>query len=98
MNKKNIAYLLLAAAAFVLLTRRQSAAPAQPSPTLPPVPPRPATTGQALTNWVITVMRLFGTAKELWEPGGPFYGRDRNKDLQMLPNNLPPNTNNTGYV
>lgn len=97
--KKNVAYLLIAAAAFMLLSRRRSPAAPGIVTTMPPnMTPPPLTTGQALNNWVISMMRLFGTAKELWEPGGIFHGRDRNKDLRMLPNNLPPNTSNTGFV
>lgn len=38
------------------------------------VPPAPINnTPQAISAWVNTIFSIYGNAKQLWEPGGPFY-------------------------
>lgn len=46
-----------------------------PYPTTPNVPmqPNPITNASAWQSWVSAIIGVFGTAVELWQPGGPFY-------------------------
>jgi len=37
------------------------------------VSPPPDRRSQAWRDWVNSVVQIFGQAKSLWEPGGPFY-------------------------
>lgn len=68
-NDKTLGYLLIGLAA-VLLLRQRPAYNAYPQ--FPQAPPAPPTKGQAFSQWVNSILAIYGNVKELWEPGGPF--------------------------
>lgn len=65
---KTLGYVLIGLAAYLLLQRRQTPVYQQ----FPQVPPAPPTKGQAFSQWVNSILAIYGNVKELWEPGGPF--------------------------
>ena len=73
-DKNNLLIALGIGAGVHLLTRQtqppsQSSLPAYQG--LPPEPPR--TRAAEWYRWAKNVMDLYGRAKGLWKPGGPFY-------------------------
>lgn len=69
-SMKFIGFALLGVAALLFL--RQSRKPYTPQQTY--VPPRPQSNiPGAISQWVQTMVQVFGNVRELWQPGGPFY-------------------------
>ena len=58
--------------AYLLLNRRQSYT-SKPYTAFPEIPAQPVGTTAAFDTWVKSIMQIYGTTKQLWEPGGPFY-------------------------
>lgn len=83
---------LLGIAAILLLS------PKQPQYTQQPPPPRPqqlpwqsvSNFATALNAWMLAIVKVYGTAKWLFEPGGPFYGKSKQEVQEAL--QLPENT------
>lgn len=70
---KSMKYLIVGGIiAYVLLqNNRQQYRPYVPSQSYVPPMPQPQTNNWSL--WVQTILDLYGTAADLWGPGGPFY-------------------------
>ena len=65
-----IAYVLVGLAAYLLLKPKPMYNQYQ---NFPQIPPQPPTQGQAFAQWANTILQIYGNAKELWQPGGPFF-------------------------
>lgn len=71
--------------AAIMLLRQQNRPRYNPQQTY--VPPRPVNnTPQAISQWVTTMIQVYGKARELWQPGGPFY--KPSPEIQQVLNNL----------
>lgn len=91
MKNKELGYLLIGAAAFMLLQRRNT--PANYAPQFAAAPPMPqVNTAQAWQNWINSIVNLYGNVRALWQPGGPFYNAQATGALPATNDiYLPPN-------
>lgn len=72
---------MIGLAAFLFLQSQQRRS-------YPPPPPQQAS-GNEWQEWADRIINIFGNAKWLWEPGGPFYKGGSNQlgvDPSLLPN------------
>lgn len=88
---KTLSYILIGLAAYLLLQRRRPAVYQQ----FPQVPPAPATKGQAFSQWVNSILAIYGNVQELWQPGGPFYNMNP-ADVQQAVDS-PTNSSSSPY-
>ena len=71
MKNKEIGYVLIGVAAFMLLQGQNRSTYAPQFQNAPPMPQ--TNTAQAWQNWINAVVNLYGNVAALWQPGGPFY-------------------------
>jgi hypothetical protein len=93
MKKETIGYVLVGAAALLLLTRRQGPASQGPGRqniySYPPPNPPVANNAAAWANWARTIMDLYGDVSQLWQPGGPFHRQSvTNQQAQWIANGI----------
>ena len=62
--------------AYALLRPRAPQQTYVPGVTQVPQAPNPYTQAAAFQAWASTILNTFGNVVELWQPGGPFYGRE----------------------
>lgn len=68
-----LAGMLIAGAGVYFLTQNNNVQPPIQYPQFPTVPPQPPQQTPQWQQWVTGIISVFGTAAELWQPGGPFY-------------------------
>lgn len=64
---------LLLGVGVYMLSRRSTTTTQQIPPNYNQIPPAPVQNTPAWQQWVAAVISVFGTAANLWAPGGPFY-------------------------
>lgn len=90
--------LVIGVGLYFLLKRPRVAPTTQNFNQLPPAPPR--NNISMYGQWASTIIQLFGDVAELWQPGGPFYGTDRQDIYDAIDygnSNIPTDIYDNGY-